>query len=70
MSKNKTDSIDHKLRQLDELVAWFQGDEFQLELAADKLKDAKRLADDIERDLESVENEISIVKQSFASDAD
>lgn len=68
MSKNDTPSIQAKIAQLDELVAWFQGDDFQLEQASEKLKEAKRLADDVSKDLDAVENEITIVKKSFASD--
>jgi exonuclease VII small subunit len=70
MSKNDEVSIQDKLQQLDELVAWFQGDEFQLESATSKLADAKKLADEISHDLDAVENEITIVKQSFASDSE
>jgi exodeoxyribonuclease VII small subunit len=70
MSKNDTLSIQTKLAQLDELVAWFESDDFQLEQASDKLKAAKKLADEIEHDLDSVANEIQIVKQSFASESD
>lgn len=72
MSKNDTTtpSIQAKLQQLDEVVAWFQGDDFELEQATDKLQQARTLAADIERDLDSVENEITIIKKSFASDAE
>ncbi len=71
MSKNDTTpSIQAKLQQLDEVVAWFQGDDFELEQATDKLQQARSLASDIERDLDSVENEITIIKKSFASDAE
>lgn len=71
MSKNNDEvSIQVKLQQLDELVAWFQGDDFELEQATSKLQDAKRLADEIEHDLDAVENEITIIKKSFASDAE
>ncbi len=70
MSKNNTPTIQVKLRQLDDVVAWFQGDEFELELAAGKLQEARKLAADIEHDLDKVENEITIIKKSFASDAD
>ncbi len=69
MSKNDP-TIQDKLTQLDELVAWFRGDEFALEQAKTKLEAVKKLATAIEDDLSSVENEITIVKQSFASDAD
>lgn len=70
MSKNNTPSIQTKLQQLDEVVAWFQSEEFALEQATDKLKEAKQLATDIEHDLDAVENEITIIKQSFASDSE
>ena len=71
MSKNdEVVSIQVKLQQLDELVAWFQGEDFELEQATSKLQDAKRLAGEIEHDLDAVENEITIIKKSFASDAE
>lgn len=70
MSKNDTVSIQNKLTQLDQLVAWFESDDFELEKAVDKLQEAQKLATDIEHDLDNVENEITIVKQSFASDAE
>ncbi len=66
-SNNKL-TIRKKLSQLDELVAWFDSDDFQLEEASIKLKEANRLAVEIEHDLEGVENEITIVKQSFSTD--
>lgn len=69
MSKSDNNvSIQAKLAQLDELTAWFDGDEFQLEQASTKLQEAKRLAGEIEHDLDGVENEITLVKQSFATD--
>jgi exodeoxyribonuclease VII small subunit len=64
-SKNK--SIQEKTAELTELVAWFDSDEFTLESAIDKFKEAEKLADDIEHDLSSLKNEIKIVKQKFDS---
>ena len=69
MSKSNP-TIQDKLTQLDELVAWFRGDEFELEQAKAKLEEVKKLAGAIEKDLSGVENEITIVKQSFASDTE
>ncbi len=60
---NKT--IQQKIAELDELVAWFDSDEFSLELALDKFKDAEKLAEEIERDLTALKNEITVVKQRF-----
>jgi exodeoxyribonuclease VII small subunit len=62
-SKNK--SIQEKTVELTKLVAWFDSDEFTLEAALDKFKEAEKLANDIEQDLSSLKNEIQIVKQRF-----
>ncbi len=69
MTKNEP-TIQQKIAELDELLAWFNGDEFVLEQASQKLKEAKKLAEDIEAGLNSLENDITIIKQSFASDAE
>lgn len=61
-------TIQDKVTKLDELLAWFNSDDFVLEQAGDKLKEAKKLADEIEQGLSSLENDITIIKQSFASD--
>jgi exonuclease VII small subunit len=65
MQKNSP-SIQDKIESLDQLVAWFNGDDFQLEQAAIKLKEAAKLVSEIEADLQSVANEVKIVKQSFS----
>lgn len=65
-SKNK--SIQEKTVELTKLVAWFDSDEFTLEAALDKFKEAEKLAIDIEQDLSSLKNEIQIVKQKFDSE--
>lgn len=65
----KSDStIKSKIAELDKLVEWFDGDDFELEQASAKLKEAASLAGEIEKALESVENEIREVKKSFAND--
>lgn len=69
MSKSER-TVQEKMAKLDELLSWFNSDEFALEQATTKLQEAKVLAGDIERNLTTLENEITIVKQSFASDND
>jgi len=69
MSKSDK-TIQEKIEQLDKLVAWFESDDFQLEQASAKLKDAAKLATEIEYDLESVANDIQVVKKSFQSESD
>ncbi len=62
MSKeNKT--IQDKLAELSQLVAWFDSDDFTLETAIDKFKEAETLAETIEKDLKALKNDIQVVKQ-------
>lgn len=63
-------SIQDKMRELDELVGWFQGDEFQLEDAKAKLEKAAKLADEIEKNLTTLTNDINELKQSFQADSE
>ncbi len=62
-SANK--SISDKTIELTKMVEWFDSDDFTLEAALDKFKQAEKLATDIEKDLLSLKNEIQIVKQKF-----
>ncbi len=68
MSKNNP-TIQEKIAQLDDVVAWFESDDFQLEEASAKLKVAAKLAADIERDLDAVANDVQLVKKSFATES-
>jgi len=65
MTKNNPKTIQEKIAALDELVAWFDSDEFTLETALSKFKEAEELAEEIEKDLSSLKNEIEVVKQKF-----
>ena len=67
---NAKKTIQEKIDDLDSLVAWFQGEDFQLEEAAATLKKAAALAGDIEKDLKTIENEIVDVKKSFQLDSE
>jgi len=65
-SKNK--SIQEKTIELTKLVEWFDSNEFTLEAALDKFKQAEKLAGEIEKDLLSLKNDIQIIKQKFDSE--
>lgn len=60
---NKT--VQDKLSELSELVAWFQGPDFTLENAVTKFKQAEQLAETIEKDLTKLKNDIVVVKKKF-----
>ncbi len=66
MSKNDK-TIQQKMNQLSELVAWFESDEFELETAIEKYKTAEALAGEIETDLSQLKNEITVLKAKFDS---
>lgn len=68
MSETNNKSIQAKINQLNELVAWFDNDDFELELAMDKFKEAEKLAVEIETDLKSLKNDINVLKQKFDSE--
>lgn len=68
MSKENK-SIQDKLSELAKLVAWFDSDDFTLETAIDKFKEAEELAETIEKDLTVIKNDIKIIKQKFDSDS-
>lgn len=65
MSAKNNLTIAQKLAKLGELTAWFEGDEFVLEEAVGKFKEAEKLAGEIEADLMRLKNEISVIKQRF-----
>ncbi len=61
-------SVQEKLAELSDLVAWFQSPAFKLEDALTKFKSAEGLAEDIEKDLTKLKNEIKVVKKKFDSE--
>lgn len=67
MSKqdNENSSVSDKLARLNELVAWFESDDFSLETALEKFEKAEVLAAEIEKDLAKYKNQINVVKERF-----
>lgn len=61
----KSKTIQEKMSELSELVAWFQSAAFSLEEAFSKFKQAETLADEIEKDLTKLKNDIKVVKKKF-----
>ncbi|MDB5163185.1 MAG: hypothetical protein JWO54_718 [Candidatus Saccharibacteria bacterium] len=61
-------SVQEKLTELSELVAWFQSPAFKLEDAFDKFKQSEVLAEEIEKDLTKLKNDIKVVKKKFDSE--
>ena len=61
-------TVQQKLPELSELVAWFQSPAFTLEDAVTKFKNAETLAEEIEKDLTKLKNDIKVVKKKFDSE--
>ena len=61
-------TVSSKLTDLSELVTWFQSPAFKLEDAVDKFKQAEKLAEEIEKDLTKLKNDIKVVKKKFDSE--
>ena len=59
-------SLNQKIAKLDGEVEWFYSDEFKLEDATSRYKDAVKLAKDIEKDLQNLKNEIEVLSADFS----
>lgn len=64
MSQQKT-SLAAKQAQLAELLTWFEGDDFSLDQASEKLAAAHQVAAEIEDELNRLENEIQVLDKRF-----
>lgn len=62
-AKNKT--ISQKIAELDEIVAWFDQEDIDIEQAITKFEQGSKLADDIGKHLEVMENKITVLKERF-----
>ena len=61
MSKTEKPSISQRLAQLDTAVEWFYGDDFVLDEALAKYKDANKLATEIQKDLSELKNQVEVI---------
>lgn len=61
----KSSTIKEKLAELDELVAWFENDDVDIEQALKKFEQAEKLADEIGGELKSAKNKIEVIKKKF-----
>lgn len=63
----KSKAIKQKLAQLDQLVAWFEQDDIEIEQALKKFEEAEKLAAEISDELQTAKNKIEIIKKKFDS---
>ncbi len=62
------DNIDTQIAQLDEAVEWFYGDDFSLSQAVEKYQSAIKLAENIDRSLDQLENQVEVLSIDFAKE--
>jgi len=66
MSNPKNDKpLSDQLRELDELIAWFDQDDFDLDEALKKFDAGVKLTEDIEERLKKLENKITVLREHF-----
>lgn len=65
---SKTDDINAKIQKLNDYVEWFEGEDFNLEQSIEKFNEAKKLADEIQADLNEFKNKITVVQKQFDKD--
>ena len=58
-------NLNQKLKDLDKQVEWFYSDDFKLEKAAEKYREALKLSEEIEKDLKNLKNEIEVLSEDF-----
>ena len=59
-------NLNQKIEKLDGQVEWFYSDDFKIEEAVDKYKEAAKLAKEIEKDLNELKNEIEVLGEDFS----
>lgn len=62
-------TIQEKTDDLNQLVSWFDSEDFILEQAVERFQQAEMLASEIENDLAEMKNTITVIKQKFDQDS-
>lgn len=57
--------IQKRLELLEEKMAWFQSDQFNLDEASAKFNEVDTLAQEIEEELMTMKNSVEVLKQKF-----
>jgi exodeoxyribonuclease VII small subunit len=66
MSEQKSEKpLSEQLEELDELIAWFDQDDFDLDEALKKFDEGVKLTETIEARLAHLENKITVLRERF-----
>lgn len=68
MSKPSPD-LKSELAALDEIFAWFENDDFDIDQAIAKFEEGSALAERVKEKLATLENKITVLKEKFDAEA-
>ena len=60
-------SLREQMEQLEEILAWFDSDEFELEAAVERYQQAARVAEQIDQRLTEIKNKVTIITEDTAA---
>ena len=69
MNNDKTNekTIEQMMAELNERIAWFQGDDFNLDEAKQRFIEARQLAQDITAALDDMQHDITVLGEDFSA---
>lgn len=69
MKNDKTNekTIEQMMAELNERIAWFQGDDFNLDEAKQRFIEARQLAKEITVVLDDMQHEITVLSEDFSA---
>ena len=69
MNSDKTNekTIEQMMAELNERIAWFQGDDFNLDEAKQRFVEARQLAQDITAVLDDMQHDITVLSEDFSA---
>ena len=69
MKNDKTNekTIEQMMAELNERIAWFQGDDFNLDEAKQRFIEARQLAKEITAALDDMQHEITVLSEDFSA---
>lgn len=69
MENDKTNekTIEQMMAELNERIAWFQGDDFNLDEAKQRFVEAQQLAKEIAATLDDMQHDITVLSEDFSA---
>jgi len=65
--KTSKKTIEQMMAELNERIAWFQGDDFNLDEAKQRFTEARQLAKDITAALDDMQHDIAVLSEDFSA---